>query len=146
MANNDERPFRLRPKRSPGNPNDDPRKYGGALGSLLRFVQMANRRRTTAGERSQAQARSRWGPRTPRTYSQRVSVRVTYAKNKNPGQWKAHGTTSRATLRPGKALHRGPGLTRLEQTSILRLSWTLGRKLATSAFSKSLCHQSLANG
>jgi type IV secretory pathway VirD2 relaxase len=92
VANNDERPFRLRPKRSRGNPNDDPRKYGGALGSLLRFVQMANRRRATAGKRSQAQARSRWDSRTPRTYSQRVSVRVTYAKNKNPGQWKAHGT------------------------------------------------------
>lgn len=92
MANNDERPFRLRPKRSPGNPNDDPRKYGGALGSLLRFVQMANRRRATAGKRSQARARSRWDSRTPRTYTQRVSVRVTYAKNKNPGQWKAHGT------------------------------------------------------
>jgi type IV secretory pathway VirD2 relaxase len=92
VANNDERPFRLRPRRSPGNPNDDPRKYGGALGSLLRFVQMANRLRATAGKRSQAQARSRWDSRTPRTYSQRVSVRVTYAKNKNPGQWKAHGT------------------------------------------------------
>ena len=92
MANNDERPFRLRPRRSRGNPNDDPRKYGGSLGSLLRFVQMANRRRATAGKSPQAQARSRWGPRTPRTYSQRVSVRVTYAKNKNPGQWKAHGT------------------------------------------------------
>jgi type IV secretory pathway VirD2 relaxase len=92
VANNDERPFRLRPRRSRGNPNDDPRKYGGALGSLLRFVQMANRRRATAGKSPQAQARSRWDSRTPRTYSQRVSVRVTYAKNKNPGQWKAHGT------------------------------------------------------
>lgn len=92
MANNGERPFRLRPKRSRGNPNDDPRKYGGALGSLLRFVQMANRRRATAGKRSHAQARSRWDSLTPRTLSQRVSVRVTYAKNKNPGQWKAHGT------------------------------------------------------
>jgi type IV secretory pathway VirD2 relaxase len=92
VANNNERPFRLRPKRSRGNPNDDPRKYGGALGSLLRFVQMANRRRATAGKRSRGQARSRWDSRTPRTYSQRVSVRVTYAKNKNPGQWKAHGT------------------------------------------------------
>jgi type IV secretory pathway VirD2 relaxase len=92
VANNDERPFRLRPRRSRGNPNDDPRKYGGALGSLLRFVQMANRRRATAGKRSQAPARSRWDSRTPRMYSQRVSVRVTYAKNKNAGQWKAHGT------------------------------------------------------
>ena len=91
MANNDARPFRLRPRRSPGNPNDDPRKYGGALGSLLRFVQMANRRRATAGKGSQGQPRSRWDFRTPRTYSQRVSVRVTYAKNKNSGQWKAHG-------------------------------------------------------
>src|SRR5260370_37902945 len=53
---------------------------------------MAKRRRTTAGKRSQAQARSRWDSRTPRTYSQRVSVRVTYSKNKNPGQWKAHAT------------------------------------------------------
>ena len=92
MANNDERPFRLRPRRSRGNPNDDPRKYGGALGSLLRFVQMAKRQRATASKRSQTQAHSRWDSRTPRTYSQRVSVRVTYAKNKNAGQWKAHGT------------------------------------------------------
>jgi type IV secretory pathway VirD2 relaxase len=92
VANHDERPFRLRPRRSRGNPNDDPRKYGGALGSLLRFVQMANRQRATASKRHQAQARSRWDSRTPRTYSQRVSVRVTYAKNKNAGQWKAHGT------------------------------------------------------
>jgi type IV secretory pathway VirD2 relaxase len=92
VANNDERHFRLRPKPSRSNPNDDPRKYGGALGSLLRFVQMANRRRSSAGKRSQSQARSRWDSRTPRNYSQRVSVRVTYAKNKNPGQWKAHGT------------------------------------------------------
>ena len=92
MANHDERPFRLRPRRSRGNPNDDPRKYGGALGSLLRFVQMANRRRAPAGKRSQAQPRSRWAFRRPRPYCQRVSVRVTYAKNKNPGQWKAHGT------------------------------------------------------
>ena len=146
MANNDERPFRLRPRRSRGNPNDDPRKYGGALGSLLRSVQMANRRRATAGKRSQAQARSPWDSRTPRTYSQRVSVRVDNAKNKNPGQWKAHGTYIARDSATKEALRRGPGLTRLEQTSILRRSWTLGRRLATSAFSKSLCHQSLANG
>lgn len=92
MATTDERPFRLRPRRSRGSPNDDPRKYGAALGSLLRFAQMAKRRRATASERSQAQARPRWASRLPRPYSQRVSVRVTYAKNKNPGQWKAHGT------------------------------------------------------
>lgn len=86
-TNNEERPFRLRPRRSKGNPNDDPRRYVGALGSLLRFVQMTKRRRK-AHARSQSQSRS---SSAARLYSQRVSVRVTYTKNKNPGQWKAHG-------------------------------------------------------
>ena len=31
------------------------------------------------------------GARTPRTFNQRVAVRVSYSANKNPGQWKAHG-------------------------------------------------------
>ena len=86
-TNNEERPFRLRPRRSKGNPNDDPRRYVGALGSVLRFVQMTKRRRK-AHARSQFQSRS---SSAARLYSQRVSVRVTYTKNKNPGQWKAHG-------------------------------------------------------
>ena len=29
--------------------------------------------------------------RTPRTFNQRVAVRVSYSTNKSPGQWKAHG-------------------------------------------------------
>ena len=29
--------------------------------------------------------------RAPRTFHQRVAVRVSYSANKNPGQWKAHG-------------------------------------------------------
>src|SRR5258708_7199906 len=87
---NEERPIRLRPRRSNGNPNDDPRRYVGALGSVLRFVQMTKRRRT-AYDRSQSQSRAQWQSRCSRLYSQRVSVRVTYTKNKNPGQWKAHG-------------------------------------------------------
>lgn len=91
MANkNEERPIRLRPRRSKGNPNDDPRRYVGALGAVLRFVQMTKRQRT-AYDRSQSQSRAQWQSRSSRLYSQRVSVRVTYTKNKNPGQWKAHG-------------------------------------------------------
>jgi type IV secretory pathway VirD2 relaxase len=86
-TNNEERPFRLRPRRPKGNPNDDPRRYVGVLGSVLRFVQMTKRRRKTHA-RSQSQSRS---SSAARLYSQRVSVRVTYTKNKNPGQWKAHG-------------------------------------------------------
>ena len=90
MANSNEgRPIRLRPRRSRRNPNDDPRRYAGVLGSVLRFAQMASRTR----RRSQSQSDSHSGrqSRSPRFYSQRVSVRVTYAKNKNEGQWKAHG-------------------------------------------------------
>jgi hypothetical protein len=90
MANNHkerpERPIRLRPRRSKRNPNDDPRRFTGAFGSLLRLVQITSRH---TGERRHSPSPS---PSTsPRFYGQRVSVRVTYSRNKNPGQWKAHG-------------------------------------------------------
>src|SRR5215469_1063907 len=84
--NNDERPIRLRPRRSRGNPNDDPRRYAGLVGSVLRFAQMTKRRRKGHAN-SQSQSRR---PPSARLYSQRVSVRVTYTNNKNAGQWKAH--------------------------------------------------------
>ena len=91
MANNNEgRPIRLRPRRSKASPNDDPRRYVGALGSILRLAQMTKRQRA-ASKREQSKLQSRWQSRSPRLYNQRVSVRLTYAKNKNPGQWKAHG-------------------------------------------------------
>src|SRR6516165_3101734 len=91
MANNSEgRPIRLRPRRSKGNPNDDPRKYTGVVGSVLRFAQMATRpwRRTS---KSRPAGSARQQSRFCRLHGQRMSVRVTYAKNKNQGQWKAHG-------------------------------------------------------
>jgi type IV secretory pathway VirD2 relaxase len=55
---------------------------------MLRFAQMSKRGQET---------RSRYGggaggsARVPRTFNQRVAVRVNYSANKNPGQWKAHG-------------------------------------------------------
>jgi|SRR5579885_300462 len=89
MANsNEEPPIRLRPRRSKRNPNDDPRRYAGVLGSVLRFAQMTNRARR---RRRQSPSESNRQFRSSRLRSQRVSVRVTYAKNKNRGQWKAHG-------------------------------------------------------
>ena len=89
MANSNEGPpIRLRPRRSKRNPNDDPRRYAGVLGSVLRFAQMTNRARR---RRSQSQSESVLQFRSSRLRTQRVSVRVTYAKNKNQGQWKAHG-------------------------------------------------------
>jgi type IV secretory pathway VirD2 relaxase len=88
MANNrKERPIRLRPRRSKRNPNDDPRRFAGAFGSLLRLVQITSRHHT--GERRHSPSPSQ--STSARFYSQRVSVRVTYSRNKNPGQWKAHG-------------------------------------------------------
>jgi type IV secretory pathway VirD2 relaxase len=58
------------------------------VGSVLRFAQMTNRARR---HRNQSQSESLRQFRSSRLGSQRVSVRVTYAKNKNQGQWKAHG-------------------------------------------------------
>src|SRR6266403_967126 len=53
---------------------------------MLRLVQMSKRRHET---------RSRYvdggTARAPRTFNQRVAVRVSYSANKNMGQWKAHG-------------------------------------------------------
>lgn len=89
MADSNEGPhIRLRPRRSKRNPNDDPRRYSGVVESVLRFAQMTNRARRRRGQ-SQSEAIRQF--RSSRLGSQRVSVRVTYAKNKSQGQWKAHG-------------------------------------------------------
>ena len=82
---NDEAPIRLRPRKSPHGPNENPRKYTGVLRSMLRLVQMSKR-----GQKSQGTLRAGSG-RVPRTFNQRVAVRVSYSANKNLGQWKAHG-------------------------------------------------------
>src|ERR1700688_2333678 len=82
---NDEAPIRLRPRKSPHGPNENPRKYAGVLRSMLRLVQMSKR-----GQKSHGTPRA-GGGRAPRTFNQRVAVRVSYSANKNPGQWKAHG-------------------------------------------------------
>src|SRR6202011_4402890 len=82
---NDEPPVRLRPRKSKHGPNENPRKYTGVLRSMLRLVQMSKR-----GQQSHGTLRA-GGGRAPRTFNQRVAVRVSYSANKNPGQWKAHG-------------------------------------------------------
>src|SRR5260370_9720732 len=99
---NDEPPVRLRPRKSKHGPNDNPRKYIGVLRSMLRLVQMSKRRHET---------RSRYldggSARAPRTFNQRVAVRVNYSANKNPGQRKAHRTywTPGRTTQGGRAPH-----------------------------------------
>src|SRR5713226_1362148 len=83
---NDEPLIRLRPRKSKHGPNENPRKYTGVLRSMLRLVQMSKRGQKTRGTHSAG-----GGARAPRTFNQRVAVRVSYSANKNPGQWKAHG-------------------------------------------------------
>src|SRR5260370_34444424 len=86
---NDEPPIRLRPRKSKNSPNDNPRKYTGVLRSMLRRVQMSKRGQETRSRYGEARAGG--SARAPRTFNQRVAVRVSYSANKNPGQWKAHG-------------------------------------------------------
>src|SRR5712692_237059 len=85
---NDEPPVRLRPRKSKHSPNDDPRKYTGVLRSMLRLVQMSRGGQVTRSRYGEDRAGS---ARAPRTFNQRVAIRVSYSANKNPGQWKAHG-------------------------------------------------------
>src|ERR1700726_2176946 len=82
---NDEPLIRLRPRKSKHGPNENPHKYTGVLRSMLRLVQMSKR-----GQKSHGTHRP-GGGRAPRTFNQRVAVRVSYSANKNLGQWKAHG-------------------------------------------------------
>src|SRR6202795_5299015 len=72
---NDEAPIRLRPRKSNHGPNENPRKYTGVLRSMLRLVQMSKR-----GQKSHGTLRA-GGARTPRTFNQRVAVRVSYSAN-----------------------------------------------------------------
>src|SRR6266481_5358999 len=83
---NDEPLIRLQPRKSKHGPNENPRKYTGVLRSMIRFVQMSKRGQKTRGTHSAGE-----NTQAPRTFNQRIAVRVSYSANKNPGQWKAHG-------------------------------------------------------
>src|SRR3981189_123554 len=83
---NDEQPIRLEPRKSKHGTNENPRKYTGVLRSMIRLVQMSKRGQKARGTHSAVET-----ARAPRTFNQRIAVRVSYSANKNPGQWKAHG-------------------------------------------------------
>jgi len=101
---NDEPIIRLRPRKSKHGPNENPRKYAGALRSMLRIVQMSKRGQKTSGTHSVGGS-----GRGQRTFNQRVAVRVSYSANKNPGQWKAHGryVARESATQGGKASESG---------------------------------------
>ena len=86
---NDEPSVRLRPRKSKHGPNDNPRMYTGVLRSMLRLVQMSRGGQVTRSRYGEDRAGG--SAQAPRTFNQRVAIRVSYSANRNPGQWKAHG-------------------------------------------------------
>src|SRR5579864_7478528 len=87
----DEKPFQIRPPRKPrgAGSKKEVQIWCAAFRKVGRLIQMGRR----VGRRAAAHARasSSGAGRGPRNHMQRCSVRVTYSKNKTPGQWKAHG-------------------------------------------------------
>jgi type IV secretory pathway VirD2 relaxase len=104
---NDEPRIRLRPRKSNHGPNENTRKNKNLVSSMLRLVQMSKRgqnKRSRYGERG-----SEGSSRVPRTFNQRVAVRVSYSTNKNPGQWKSHGryVARESATQGGRAVDTG---------------------------------------
>src|SRR5436853_230200 len=77
-----EREFRLRPPKPRRNPNDEARIWSIALKRVMHIGRLSGSRNGAQHTRAVAQSAS---------FKQRCAVRVTYSKNKMPGQWKAHG-------------------------------------------------------
>jgi len=79
MANDEERKFRLRPRKPAV------RRERRPLATAYKIIMHYAR---TSGARKR---RSGTGPKRTRPYYQRCAVRVMYAKNATTGQWRAHG-------------------------------------------------------
>jgi type IV secretory pathway VirD2 relaxase len=82
MVNDEERTFRLRPRKPAA--RSERRVYASAYKIIMHYARMSGvRRRRVVGVRTSA---------TPtRPYYQRCAVRVVYSKNTSRGQWRAHG-------------------------------------------------------
>jgi type IV secretory pathway VirD2 relaxase len=82
MTKNDEREFRLRPRKPPA--RNERAAWASAYKILMHHARMSGGRK----RRSVALGGS---PKRARPHNQRCAVRVTYAKNTVAGQWRAHG-------------------------------------------------------
>jgi hypothetical protein len=78
---NDDRPFRIQPRRPRSKQADDIRILASGYKRLMHIVRMS--RRKTAG--------SAIAFRKTKSHQQRCAIRVSYSGNKTPGQWAAHG-------------------------------------------------------
>lgn len=82
MAKDDEREFRLRPRKPPV--RNERATWASAYKVLMHHARMSgSRKRRSVGIGT--------GAKLTRTYNQRCAVRVMYAKNTVAGQWRAHG-------------------------------------------------------
>jgi len=80
MAKDDEREFRLRPRKPPA--RSERAAWASAYKILMHHARMSgSRKRRSVGT----------GPKRVRVYNQRCAVRVVYSKNTTAGQWRAHG-------------------------------------------------------
>ena len=79
MANDEEREFRLRPRKPAA--RGERRVLATAYKIIMHHARMSGVRKR----------RSSAGSKRSRPYFQRCAVRVIYSKNANAGQWRAHG-------------------------------------------------------
>lgn len=82
MAKDDEREFRLRPRKPPA--RSERAAWASAYKILMHHARMSgSRKRRSVGLGT--------GPKRVRVYNQQCAVRVMYLKNATDGQWRAHG-------------------------------------------------------
>jgi len=82
VAKDDEREFRLRPRKPPA--RNERAAWASAYKLLMHHARMS-------GSRKNRSVGFGTGPKRTRPYNQRCAVRVMYAKNTVAGQWRAHG-------------------------------------------------------
>jgi type IV secretory pathway VirD2 relaxase len=82
VAKDEEREFRLRPRKPPA--RNERAAWASAYKTLMHHARMSGIRKIRSGGTG-------IGPKRTRTYNQRCAVRVMYAKNAVAGQWRAHG-------------------------------------------------------
>ena len=79
MANDEEREFRLRPRKPAA--RSEHAVWASAYKTIMRYARMTSRHRRSAPK----------GCYRSRPHFQRCAVRVIYTKNRTAGQWRTHG-------------------------------------------------------
>jgi hypothetical protein len=84
-TNDDEREFRLRPRKPPrSRTHNNQSKSSGLFRAVMRHARMTRKQKSRAGGRTRSL-------RTNQPWYQRCAVRVMYSRNAVRGQWGAHG-------------------------------------------------------